>query len=431
MKILNNSVVEFTLEQITSMVHFQGKEDGAGIRASDLKPRFDAFLQRYWCGCTTKDGKQDIKEYTLNKEAQNNNSESGNQYERQRESFDYKVKIINHKNVPVNFDDGKEVDDEAGKFVYASYYIKKRLRDDCKLKFYNDIKIEFISPHQYLRKQINCLFPIFLAVNGFGLGNNKGYGYFKRKGDNENKLIENIKTYQSLENEYIRQEGKNNKEKGIGIYQFEKKIEKRVQLEEIERFHKILKSGLNSKENDGKYIPSFMLKEAKVRKGVTREKKALKLFLKKENYDISSLTKKSDINNNDSFDNLEKEKIYYVRGLLGLPLFYEFRQVSAKFNIKIEDVDRFPSPLKYIPISDEKVIILVDYSKIEEFRNKVSNVEFVLKEKNKKEKKLCSKLPSEEEYSIHQLFKKDGIIMNNISGKEFDYSIISDIECER
>lgn len=158
--------------------------------------------------------------------------------------------------------------------------------------------------------------------------------------------------------------------------------------------------------------------------------------MKKENYDISSLTKKSDINNNDSFDNLEKEKIYYVRGLLGLPLFYEFRQVSAKFNIKIEDVDRFPSPLKYIPISDEKVIILVDYSKIEEFRNKVSNVEFVLKEKNKKEKnkkekKLCSKLPSEEEYSIHQLFKKDGIIMNNISGKEFDYSIISDIECER
>lgn len=112
-----------------------------------------------------------------------------------------------------------------------------------------------------------------------------------------------------------------------------------------------------------------------------------------------------------------------------MPLFYEFRQVSAKFNIKIEDVDRFPSPLKYIPISDEKVIILVDYSKIEEFRNKVSNVEFVLK--NKKGKKLCSKLPSEEEYSIHQLFKKDGIIMNNISGKEFDYSIISDIECER
>ena len=47
MAILKQSVIAFELEQMTPMVHFQGEEDGAGIRASDLKPRFDAFLQRY------------------------------------------------------------------------------------------------------------------------------------------------------------------------------------------------------------------------------------------------------------------------------------------------------------------------------------------------------------------------------------------------
>ena len=42
-------------------------------------------------------------------------------------------------------------------------------------------------------------------------------------------------------------------------------------------------------------------------------------------YDISALTKKGENDSHkDNFDNLDKEKIYYVRGILCLAPFYKF-----------------------------------------------------------------------------------------------------------
>ena len=110
------------------------------------------------------------------------------------------------------------------------------------------------------------------------------------------------------------------------------------------------------------------------------------------------------------------------------------------------------------------MIVLVDYSQIEDFREEVKkerkkaskvtfslekskifkvkkgkNLNFLQKSKKfslrkrkevslKKRKRFNAKIPSEEQYSVHQLFKKDGIIMNNISKGKFNYSVISDIE---
>lgn len=413
MTILKQSVISFELQQMTPMVHFQGEEDGAGIRASDLKPRFDAFLQRYVY--------DEIKNYTLSQEK----SDDTDKISISKLAFDYKVKIINSDKKTISFYKGKNRKGENT--FYGSFYGEL---EDGKSSFYNEIKVIMISPHQKLREIIKDYFPIFLAVNGFGLRNNKGYGYFKQKNDNEDAIIKNIKKYQSEENEYIKKEGRENKEKGIGIYQFtflekEKVKEKKIHdiLDKVKIFHQIVKSGLNH----NKYIPSLMLKEAKVEKGVTREKKALKLFLKKMEYDISALTKKGESDSHkDNFDNLDKEKIYYVRGLLGLAPFYEFNKVGATFNIEIKGKDkfRFASPIKYLPISYNRVIVLVDYSKIEDFRKEVSRVTFSLNESEE----FYAKIPSEEQYSIHQLFKKDGIIDKNISKDKFNYSVISDIE---
>ena len=415
MTILKQSVISFELQQMTPMVHFQGEEDGAGIRASDLKPRFDAFLQRYVY--------DEIKNYTLSQEK----SDDTDKISISKLAFDYKVKIINSDKKTISFYKGKNRKGENT--FYGSFYGEL---EDEKSSFYNEIKVIMISPHQKLREIIKDYFPIFLAVNGFGLRNNKGYGYFKQKNDNEDAIIEKIKEYQSKENKYIKEKGSKNKEKGIGIYQFiikkkqnsqEKMAQHILVLEKIKYFHQILKSGLNHKE----YIPALMLKKAKIEEGVTLEKKALKLFLKKMEYDISALTKKGESDSHkDNFDNLDKEKIYYVRGLLGLAPFYEFNKVHARFNIEIKDKDdfRFASPIKYLPILYNRVIVLVDYSKIEDFRKEISRVTFSLKESEE----FYAKIPSEEQYSIHQLFKKDGIIDKNVSKDKFEYSVISDIE---
>ena len=81
MKILKEAEVKFLLEQVTPMIHFQGGEKGAGIRGSDLKPRFDAFLSKYK-GAT-------LKEYSL--PVNNDGKEDTNI----GLAFDYKVKIKN------------------------------------------------------------------------------------------------------------------------------------------------------------------------------------------------------------------------------------------------------------------------------------------------------------------------------------------------
>ena len=456
MNIVKKSIVEFCLEQITPMIHFQGEEKSAGIRASDLKPRFDVFLKRYWYDLKTEREKTEIESCILkqNEEEFENNALD----EKKRVSFDYKVKIFNNgcKNSNMTFYKKKKKDKNS---FYGSFYGKL---EDNKFSFYNEIKILFLSPHQDLRNQIQELFPVFLTVNGFGLRNNKGYGYFKLKGNTKERILEDIQKYQSLENKYIEQLKVKDKEKGVGVYklQIENKVgsmPEKVQnlLEDIKFFHQILKSGLNfDKERDCNskndvYIPSFMLKKYKKQEEVLFEKKSLKLFLKQEGYNIKESSKKDDVIKKDKKDDLNNQELYYVRGLLGLAPFYEFRnvkkgdrsEITARFKVKIKGVERFPSPIKYLPVSYEEIIILVDYSKIGEFRKKGDKIHSVVFSLDRSKRELSSKIhlqiPNEEQYSIYQLFKINGVIENEI--KEFEseitkktrkwqYSVISDIK---
>lgn len=463
-KILEKSTIEFELEQITPMIHFQGEEQGAGIRASDLKPRFDAFLKRYLYDFGNEETKEKIKKYIL--------KQSEGEGDNDKIAYDYKVKVINEgKDNKITF-----YKDKNKNAYYGSFYGKL---EDNKNSYYDRIKVIFITTNKdsekdsYLQEKIKGLFPVFLAVNGFGIRNNKGYGYFKLKKDNKEKLLKNIQKYRELENQYVKNMKISNKEKGVGIYQLE--IEnneigkiKRVQklLDEIKSFHQVLKSGINFKDknnnknnsnNNGKYIPSFMLKRNEVESGATLEKKALKLFLKKKEYDIRELTKRGDINRNDKFDDLDMKKLYYVRGLLGLAPFYEFRDVkenekdkygfTARFNVEIKGVERYASPMKYLPISEKDIIILVDYSKIEELRRKAktNSVSFSLDEVRGKNNTVSTglkhhvEIPNEDQYSIHQLFKKSGVIEESLKqyaeemkkiqqNREWKYSVISDIE---
>lgn len=448
MNIIKKLVVEFSLEQITPMVHFQGAEKAAGIRASDLKPRFDSFLKRYWYALNTADEKKKIENYILKSNETENKNKSAK--EEKRTSFDYKVKIFNScKNGDVTFYKDKKKDKDKNLF-YGSLYGEL---EDNKSSFYERITISFLSPHQDLREKIKEMFPVFLAVNGFGLRNNKGYGYFKLEKEAKEQVLEHIRNYQELENQYVKQMRMQNKGKGVGIYKL--KVEnkatskaKRAQnlLDDIKFFHQILKSGFNFKSNysPGKYIPSFMLKKSKTEEGVILEKKALKLFLKKNKYDITKLTRGRELAN----DSLDANKLHYIRGLLGLASFYEFRNVgkghqsyfTARFNVKIDGVERYASPIKYLPISDDEIIILVDYSKIEEFRkevNKENAAVFSLNEVRGKQitqtdLEFSAQIPSEDQYSVYQLFRKDGVIERNIedtgrNGK-WQYSVISDIE---
>lgn len=430
MNILKDSVMEFHLEQITPMIHFQGEEDGAGIRASDLKPRFDVFFKKYWYDSETEEKRNAIETYILKQ----NESEKQQDGENEKIAFDYKVKIINEKKDD-NITFYKNMKANRPTF-HGSFYGKLQ---DGKNSFYKDVTVVFISRHEELREKIKDLFPVFLAVNSFGLRNNKGYGYFKIKDKKETEIIKDIKKYQDLVNSYRNRI----KGEGIGIYQLEIKNNSLNNcvgevLDDIKLFHQILKSGLNVKN---RYVSSLMLKKMEKREGITLEKKALKLFLKERKYNISALTGKGDVKVTDNYKDLDKKKIYYVRGLLGLAPFYEFKNIKkdedskldVRFTLEQDDIERFASPIRYLPFSHKSVILLVDYGKIADFRKKVTRVDFSLEEVmgkkiNKTNSKVQAMIPTEEQYSIHQLFEKTGVIAKNIGkDKKFNYSVISDI----
>ena len=429
MKILKEAEVKFLLEQVTPMIHFQGGEKGAGIRGSDLKPKFDAFLSKYE-GST-------LKEYSL--PISNDGKEDTNI----RLAFDYKVKIKNTdcNNLKSNYE----------KIDFGAFFGKN---NDFKISFYKSIEIAFISPHKVLREKIKEYFPIFIAVNNFGFRNNKGYGHFKIKDIDDKNVISDIEKYKFLEDKYFKTENDSKcNDMAIGIYKIEvKKWNKdredviKYILDEVKLFHQILKSGYNLKlsyNQQNIYIPSMMLKESKEfieNKDIIFEKKAFKLFLSKSGYDISKLTENGDI----------KGKIYYVRGLLGLPPFYSFSKPSkVVFNNKINKIERFTSPITYIPIPKEQsFIIIVNYGKIQMFRERANNVDFSIKVDNKS-RKFRAIIPNEKEYSIHCIFKKGGVIDSFLKkcnsdkkndnadknimdlSKSWEYSIISDTEVNK
>jgi len=195
-----------------------------------------------------------------------------------------------------------------------------------------------------------------------------------------------------------------------------------------------------------------MLKKSKKltpNKYISFEKKEFKLFLSKSGYDITKLTKKGDIKSIDKIENI-KRKIYYVRGLLGLPPFYSFSLSDmVVFNIEINKIERFTSPIIYIPIPKEQsFIIIVNYGKIQMFRERANNVDFSIKGDNKS-RKFRAIIPNEKEYSIHCIFKKGGVIDSFLKkcnsdkksdntdknimdlGKSWKYSIISDTEVDK
>lgn len=438
MNILKESVVEFDVKQITPMIHFQGEEDGAGIRASDLKPRFDAFLQRYLYDCKFGKEKEETEQCILGQEQRKNNNLESKQSKSEKISFAYKVKIINSdKDNTMTFYKGKN--GKCKNIFYGSFYGSLA---DGKVSFYNKIKILFISPHKYLREQIKKYFPVFLAVNGFGLRNNKGYGYFKLEKKTENEIIEDIREYYELENDCVNI----TRERGVGIYQLKLKTECKPGsvLEQIKIFHQFVKSGYNYGDT---YIPSFMLKGADIPNDISHEKKVMKQFLKNKGYDISNLIYRK--LKGDAKEKVyreypaDKKNRYYIRGLLGMAPFYKFRLAPCrvvKFNVKIEDknsigkdkvsIERFASPISYLPISYNKIILLVDYSKIEKLRQSASDVVFSL---NGTSDTVDMVIPTEEQYSIHKLFQKNGIIQRELEKNKsndwrFEYTVICDVE---
>lgn len=409
--------ITFTLKQITPIIHFKGEKDT--LRGTDLKPRFDKFLN------LVIDEKE--KKDLLLKKSKDNNE--------QTDAFDYKIKIIKGK------PDNTEQYLKNGKIIGAYFGdLGKSSKDSDKpayeLSFYKNIDVEFIVNDDRLKTEIKKWFPKFMVFNTFGTRKNKGYGYFlPEKCNNTTIRITNLESIISIIKEICDKycyKGKSY----LGVYKIEfseekKKYNSKVfnHLNLIKDFHQILKSGMNF---NNVYKKSIMLKQYKYPENSCNEKKGMKIILNSQGINIDVLLNKSGQSKKDFPKKLPKN-VYYVRGMLGFSSFYEFRKIkNGKFILKSEvgeNIERFESPIQYIPIPNEKaVLLLVNYKKIEDFR---TDREFnFTNNQNNKNKKYIFKVPNEDEYSIHNIFKEDGVIYSKKDEYKdyFNYSVVKDIE---
>lgn len=407
--------ITFTLKQVTPIIHFKGEKDT--LRGTDLKPRFDKFLN------LVIDEKE--KKDLLLKKSKDNNE--------QIDAFDYKIKI---SKIGKNLNCNQYLKNRK---IIGAYFgdLGKSSKDSDKpayeLSLYKNIDVEFIVNNDRLKAEIKKWFPKFMIFNTFGTRKNKGYGYFLPEKCN-NKFL-NITNLESIIKELSDKYCYKSKSY-LGVYKIEFSEKKKNynnkefnHLNLIKDFHQILKSGMNFNKV---YKKSIMLKQYKYSENSCNEKKAMKIILNSQGINIDVLLNKSGQSKKD-FPKKLPQNVYYVRGMLGFSPFYEFRKIkNGKFSLKSdvgENIERFESPIQYIPIPNEKaVLLLVNYKKIEEFR---TNREFnFTNNQNNKNKKYIFKVPTEDKYSIHNIFKENGVIDSKKDEYEdyFQYSVIKDIE---
>lgn len=382
--------ITFTLKQITPIIHFKGEKDT--LRGTDLKPRFDKFLS------LVIDEKE--KKNLLLKKSKDNNE--------QTDAFDYKIRIIKGES------DNTEKYFKKGKIIGAYFGdLGKSSKDSDKpayeLSFYKNIDVEFIVNNDRLKTEIKKWFPKFMVFNTFGTRKNKGYGYFlPEKCDISISNLESI--IKEISDKYC-YKGKSY----LGVYKIDKKCSTEKILKFIDEFHKKLKSGYNKE-------PSIMFSK---NNKMINEKDVMKTILKiNKDYIYTKLNGKNNnfkkiLNKKFKFVKKDDNK-FFLRTLLGFPPFYDFNLDSKnkqenkqidKFELKscnkngeIDDLfERFESPISYIPIPNEGVIILVNYKRIECFRK---NRYFIFESEVFKDlEDYILKVPSEKEYSIWDIFK--------------------------
>ena len=391
--------ITFTLKQVTPIIHFKGEKDT--LRGTDLKPRFDKFLN------LVIDEKE--KKDLLLKKSKDNNE--------QIDAFDYKIKI---SKIGKNLNCNQYLKNRK---IIGAYFgdLGKSSKDSDKpayeLSLYKNIDVEFIVNNDRLKAEIKKWFPKFMIFNTFGTRKNKGYGYFLPEKCN-NKFL-NITNLESIIKELSDKYCYKSKSY-LGVYKIDKKCSAEKMLKIIDEFHKKLKSGYNKE-------PSIMFSK---NNKIINEKDFMKTILKiNKKYIYKKLKGKN--NNlekilNKEFKTVKKEdNKFFLRTLLGFPPFYDFNLDSKnkridkndkqldKFELKscnkngeIDDLfERFESPISYIPIPNEGVIILVNYKKIECFRK---NRYFIFESELFRNVDIGDnilKVPNEKEYSIWDIFK--------------------------
>ena len=321
-------ILTFTLKQHTPMLHFQASQQGATLRATDVKPRFDRWLiEKVWkndfdqccsflVGYSEKFSKKQMDDFRK-------------KFNTGYRALNYKMRIIagnNGRIIPFSQikgtrDDGRPIYQQNAPMYFGDKSGEKHnLLDNDNL-----IKMEVAVPDAKLGEEIERHIGSFFMNNNFGTRASKGYGSFTvtDKELTQNKLFYTTKgTYLDV-------------------------------LNEVDKLYKTMRSGINF---GGIYFKSLMFSYARSL-GMRWDKKTIKetMLIDKEIDRQTVKWKKPDIltykdRANDRFD---------FRDALGLSTSesWMFYGVGLSKNRGCENkslIKRFSSPILFKPVCYDK-----------------------------------------------------------------------------
>lgn len=219
--------IKFELTQHTPIIHFQGDQAGATLRATELKPKLDTFLHKKF----EREGKKIVESWKVSK---------------LHPALDYKVKVETqrvsfteiNKNHPTQMFFGNIGEEEPSKHLSMTN---------------EPIKIIFKSFNVAILNEIKICFKEFIFRTNFGTRQSKGYGSFYIK-DSLPQEFHNTPYLYFFQN-------------APGRYQYSKVLD-------VINFHyQRLKSGINFR---GVYFHSFLKEFLFANKNYSWEKRWLK-----------------------------------------------------------------------------------------------------------------------------------------------------------
>lgn len=406
--------LEVKLKQHTPLIHFQWEQEGATLRASEVKPKLDRFILEKLVEKKEGDSKEDCYNKGL-KIAKTNGWLIG-----ESKALDYKMRIVvnNKNNKPVESlvtaryisettivnNKPKEVEIYSGTSYFAqeeenigrdpksvlqknidktyNFNVDKWKEIDKKGLEWKEIILSITSFYDDLGTSIEGVLREFFICTNFGTRSTKGFGSFEVIEKKEENGYEGWKLLEAERKEILQKN-------------FDFVYEKVVQgnaLAKIKEDYQLIKSGINNPFDPDAYKKSKLFLFGVKKGGVRWEKRLLKKIIDKNDlynknrekvklyYKIDPITgeeddkgrKVSKQTNNWGPDNYQYE---FLRAALGLTEQYEFlltkegeRKIdySDKIIVKVVNVDkekieRYKSPLFFKVI--DKVIYLAGNDK--------------------------------------------------------------------
>ncbi|MCC5938002.1 MAG: hypothetical protein JJU34_12040 [Lunatimonas sp.] len=247
----------FQLIQHTPMIHFQGDQMGATLRASELKPKLDEFLKK------KIQNKEDYNKWLIPE---------------QEEALNYKVRVLLTKscennvtsrtNAPMYFGDTGS----KKEFKPGSTGNKKEIKHLNHAKA--PLEVVIFSFYAGLLEEIETYFAEFLFMTNFGTRQSKGYGSFSfLEMECENFSYPYFEILELVDPKFVKHEGKPRKVDG------DKRVARREDFVQVMKFisyyHQRLKSGVNFPRE---FKKSFLYKyqQVKLKSTYTWEKRWLK-----------------------------------------------------------------------------------------------------------------------------------------------------------